>query len=213
MSSTITGPIGGELQGWAAVLEQKAMNEALKKELGHQQAYREQGMKSLGGYLPSLSAENTRSMLDTSANERLGQYGQYNASNLAVGAAPFSTEDSARLGLEGQARARLGSYNDVSNLQDIQASEEQNQLNRIFAKAGGRASVFPWKMASAQHSQDALNAAGQMIASMGGTGTNFSSSSPSMTGQGPNIGSMDDAGNWTDASQTGGANNSVSWIY
>lgn len=165
--------VGGELQGWAALLEQQAMYDALQKQMQQQYGYQQQAYGGLSSYLPSLGVESANQKLGQAATTRVGDY-------QAIGQRPLGTgtggtaADQAQLGLAGQQRANLGAYSDYSLGQSIGSNRMQDLLTRIASRAKGSSQVFPYQLQDAQHSQDMMAAIGSAISSLGGGQTNYS---------------------------------------
>lgn len=166
--------VGTEMQGWAALLEQHNMLEALEAQLAQQSQYQNQAYTQFSNYAPSLGADAANKTLASASASRDSQYKQSTGLPLTVGP-PASNETKAALALQGQQRANLGAYGDYNTQQGIGQSNMQEVLNRISNRAQGSASVFPYTLDAAQHSFDNLSSLGQAIASLGGGSTNFQS--------------------------------------
>lgn len=190
--------IGGELQGWAALLEQQAMYDALQKQMQAQYGFQQQAYGGLANYLPSLGSESANQKLGQAATTRQGDYAAIGQRPLGVGGQGQGTAaDQAQLGLAGQNRAALGAYSDYSLGQGIGNNRMQDLLTRISARAKGSSQVFPYQLQDAQHSQDIMAAVGSAISSLGGGSTNYSQlfsknqNPQQFTGSGPTGGSTD----------------------
>lgn len=172
--------VGGEIQGWAAIMAQKEMKRAYERELRRQGKFRKEGTKdTLFPHIDTLGAENANRMM---AEAAMGRMQGYDAINQNVG----SAEDQAYLRLAGATRAANRGYGDWQNDQAINNVRLQDKINRIISKAGGRAAVFPLVMQDAQHSWDQLAAVGQAISSIGGSAANYAqlmNSQPQQGGQ------------------------------
>jgi len=168
-----TNIIGGELQGWAAILAAKEMNKQFNKEMKRQRGFQSEGMKEFYGYAPRLSRETTEGELTKGKGEREQLYSSLEA--VPVRGFEGSDADSQRAALMGSERAANNAYGDWQAQQGIDAARYQQNVNRIIDKAGGSARVFPYAMNAAQHSWDQLAAVGQAISSIGGGAANYGS--------------------------------------
>lgn len=171
-AGAVASLVGSEIQGWAAVLEQQAMEQALQAEMTKQHRLQNMGVYQLRSYLPSLSAENATKQLGQASTTRQAQYKAANATPLAPGA-NMSAADMAQLQLGGQQRANLGAYGDYLTNQSLASNRMQDIISRLGSRALGLQNVFPYTMDAAQHSQDLLAAIGSSIASIGGSGVNY----------------------------------------
>lgn len=195
-----TAIIGGELQGWAALLDKWAMQKAYQNEAYKQNEYAAQAGNvlygvpgeatkvggtgtlvapgGLKGAIPESTVENARALMGQGAAGRRQAYSDIGKVPLGSGFSPMSgfnpSASDAYLGLVGNARANLGGYSDWAVQQAINNLRNQQRLNQITSFAGGQAkNVFPLQMYAAQHDQDALAAIGQAISSVGGAAANF----------------------------------------
>lgn len=174
-AGAVTNVIGGEMQGWAAKLAQMATTEEMQNELKRQSGFRRDATGQLFQYLPQLGAEYAGQQLTQGADARNARYAEGYAAPLVAGMEKKGQAgDAAAIELMGKERAKLGAYGDWQSNQSIGDSRLQEQLNRVYSKSGGQASIFPYRLQRAQHSQDMLAAIGQMISSIGGGSTNFS---------------------------------------
>lgn len=167
-----TNIIGSEMERWAAILAADAMNKQFSQQMKTQNMFRGQGGALFGQYVPKLSSEQAGKDMATGAANREVNYNDIQARSLA----PSDKSDAAtnaQLALQGQQRARLGSYGDWQTQQSSQASDFQSGINRIANRAAGSAQVFPYQMSRAQHSMDWLNMLGEMIKGVGGGSANF----------------------------------------
>lgn len=171
--------VGTELQGWASILAQQAMQHALGAELRKQQGFRLQATGQQFQQLPRQGAENANAEVAQGSAERQNSYNNlYNYPN-ATGA------DKAAIQTEGKSRADLAGYGDWQTDRSLDLSHLGGTLGRINSRAAGEAQVFPYRMNRAQHSQDTLSAIGQAISSLGGGASNIAgtlSSDPNKVG-------------------------------
>lgn len=159
--------VGGTMQMIAASIAAQKMREQFLNEMQRQGAYRNQAFGALEGVLPQRGVEAARTSIAEGAANRRNFYGQVGAAPLAIGGGP-STRDRAAYSLAGANRAQLGGYSDWALDQMIKQIRLQDELNKVSNFAGGMAGVFPYLMYDAQHSQDKLAAAGNLISSIGG---------------------------------------------
>lgn len=198
--SAATNIVGGELQGWAALLDKWAMQKQFQQQANLQNQYAGEasqvmygvppaGQKVGGsgtltvpdyqqGAIPQSSAANAQQLMQQGTANRQQAYGDIGKVPLGGGFAKQSgynpSADNAYLGLMGDARAKLGGYSDWALQQSINNLRNQQALNQISSFAGGEArNVFPLQMYAAQHSNDALAAVGQAISSIGGAAGNY----------------------------------------
>lgn len=167
--------IGGIIQGIAANRAKKDMQRQLNKELERQARYQQQAFGGFEGYVPSLGVETARQQLKKGVDRRLAEYAVLKDTPLDTEQAPAVTaaRDSAYYDLAGNSRAKYGSYADWQLEQAIARIRQQNELNKISDFSRGTASVFPYKMYDAQHSEDGLNFLGSAISSLGGAAANW----------------------------------------
>lgn len=183
--------IGGELQGWASVLDQQAMKHAYQNELAKQANYQNQAMQVFG---PQVIASGTQAMqqgLGTAAANRQTAYGGIAGVPLGVGASPGSGYKSnvadAYTNMMGGLRAKNAAYSDFQVQQALQNMAAQRQLDQISNFAGAQArNVFPLQMYKAQHDKDWMTMLGQAISSIGGGAANYAQTlgGPPQTGGG-----------------------------
>lgn len=166
--------IGTELQGWAALLEQQAMQDALNAEMSRQRRFMNEGTYQLRSYLPKLGSESATQQLGQASQARQSQYAQQQPVSAGPGQPGMSKADMAQLQLGAQNRANLGAYGDWQTNQGIASTHMQDIINRIAARAQGQQQVFPYLLNEAQHSQDLLGGIGAAIQGMGGSGVNWS---------------------------------------
>lgn len=195
-----TAIVGGELQGWAALLDKWAMQKAYQAEAHKQNEYAAQAgdvlygtparatqvggtgnlidLSKTPGSIAQASPASAQAMMQQGAGARRQAYSDIGKVPLGSGFSPMSnfnpSASDAYLGLVGDARAKLGGYSDWAVQQAINNLRNQQRLNQITSFAGGQAkNVFPLQMYAAQHDQDALAAIGQAISSVGGAAGNF----------------------------------------
>jgi hypothetical protein len=182
--------IGGELQGWASILEQQAMKDAYRNQIGLQQQYKNQALANLGQRLGSADALTAAQQIGQGASQRQANYATLN--NLPL--SPITPGSQGRAlpqaqlysNLLGNARANLGGYGDWQFQQGLSDINTQRALNQILSSAKGQASVFPYTMYDAQHSQDTLAMIGAAIQSIGGAAGNYMQYAQSPAGSGSN---------------------------
>jgi hypothetical protein len=170
--------VGGELQGWASVLDKQNMYDAYKKQLGTQAGYRDQALGQFGSNVNQFGSDQAERSLSTGTAARTNAYNQEAKVPLGF-KAPYQQSssdgrDQMFLADRGAARAALGAYGDwaLSNtLNDIQNKES---LRRIIDAAKGESKVYQYDAYKAQHSNDDLAMIGAAISSIGGGSVNFS---------------------------------------
>lgn len=167
-----TNIAGSEMERWASILAADAMNKQFSQQMKTQNMYRDQSGSLFGQYAPTLSAEQAGKDMASGAANRNANYAQVQGRSLAPGDSSDAATN-AQLMLQGQQRARLGSYGDWQTDQSNRASDFQTGINRIANRAGGAASVFPYQMSRAQHSMDWLNMLGEMVKGAGGGAASF----------------------------------------
>src|SRR5437899_7967906 len=170
--------VGGELQGWASVLEKKAMFDEFQKEQARQQGYRDQGANLFQGFLKTGGSDAASQYLQTGKAQREQSYRDVADIPLAPTSVPISqssspTRDKAAVAIRGQERAGLGAYGDWAFKENINNILNQESLKQLTNFAGGTAGVFPYKMYGAQHSLEDLAMIGAAISSIGGRATNY----------------------------------------
>lgn len=163
------------MQMIAARQAQRAMFNAFQAEQSRQAGYRNQAFGTLGEAIPQRGVETARSQMAEGAQHRRDSYENVNQAELGIGGKGQTARDKANYSLQGDARAKLGSYSDWQLRQMVQHIRTQDKLNKISNFAGGNAGVFPYVMQDAQHQGDTLAAMGQLVAAAGGTATSFNS--------------------------------------
>lgn len=172
----VANVVGGELQGWAAVMSKWAMQKAYQDEINRQGQYSDQAMGNFNTALPGYSAESATKQMGENAQGRLQQYGGTNDVPLGYslkGSQPLGRGVNAAADVTGRARANLGAYSDWSHNTGINQINQARVLNQILSFAKGTAGVFPYRMYGAQHSNDDLAMVGQAISSIGGGSANY----------------------------------------
>lgn len=181
--------VGGTMQAIAASQAAKAMGKATQRELQRQRGYSNEALSTYDQFLPSQGAESAMESVQKGADTRkaldkfllslqMGPNGQ----------GAMQGRDLSQLRLRGNARATLGGYSDWALDRLLKQIRTQNDLNKISNFAAGTASIFPYRMYDAQHSQDELAFWGQLIQSVGGGGGSFGSAFGG--GQAPQGGAM-----------------------
>ncbi len=173
----VTNIAGGEISGWAAVLARDEMFKKYKEEQRRQESFRTEGAGLFDQAVGHAGAEEAGRQLDKSAGERRATFDQVGQTPLGL---PNRTQqsfspsaDKAYLKLRGGQRAKLGSYGDWGLDQALNQAMSQERINRLSDKAGGVASLFPYRMYQAEHSQDLLAQIGAAISSIGGGAANY----------------------------------------
>jgi hypothetical protein len=181
--------IGGELSGWANLLERNAMFDEYKQELARQAEYAKQGAGIVQGATQQAGSVEAGKEMAQGAGERRAAYKDVNATPLSVVPAPSSDGGKAPSGgdggggsardqewaqMRGAARATLGSYGDWQLRQTLNDIQNKESLNQVINFAGGTAGVYPYRAYQAQHSQDDLAMIGAAISSIGGGAANYS---------------------------------------
>jgi len=164
--------VGGELQGWASVLDKWAMQKAFSDEMARQAAYQRQGTGAFTQGLMGATPGVVQQQLGQGAQNREQQYARINQAPLGFGM-QTTPRDQANAALLGQGRAQQGAYSDMGLQQMINQLNTQRQLNQISNFAKGTAGVFPYRMYEAQHSMDDLAMIGAAISSIGGGAANY----------------------------------------
>lgn len=178
-AGSAAGVVGGFMQSVAATMESQAMYQAFQAELARQHGYDQQAYGAFLNSLPGQSAETANDQITKGQDQRMQDYSQLQQTPLVAGQSGPSGTDAAMLNLSDASRSRIGGYGDWKINQTINNIKTQDQLNKISNFAGGTASVFPYRMYAAQHSQDELDMWGKAISSLGGGSFSPSSSAPS----------------------------------
>jgi len=173
--------VGGELQGWASVLDQIKMGQAYRSELAKQQAYQQQALGLFNQQPGKSSAEGMSASMAQAAKDRMGQYGQVASVPLGVGPTTEYGKQGYNPGaadaytsMMGGLRAKDLAYGDYQVQQAIDNMRTQRQLDQISNFAGGQSrNVFPLQMYKAQHTMDWMSQLGQAISSIGGAAANY----------------------------------------
>jgi len=182
-----TNIVGGELQGWAAVLEKQAMKDAYQQEINKQNQFQQQAM---GTFDPSKSSAAAMMQgVGQGAQGRVRAYNQIGQVPLGPGPSHQIGQPQINLGsadaytkMLGQSRANLGGYSDWAVQQAINNLNTQRQLDQISNFAGSEAkNIYPLQMYKAQHSLDDLAMVGQAISSIGGGAANYAQLSQAPT--------------------------------
>lgn len=173
--------VGGELQGWASVLDQMRMGQAYRSELEKQRQYQQQAMGVFNQQPAKSSPTGLMAGVNQGAANRIAAYNQIG--QVPLGLAPRgqigqpaynpSVAD-AYVDMTGKSRAQNLGYGDYQVQQAIDNMAAQRQLSQISNFAGGQAqNVFPLQMYKAQHMYDWMSMLGQAISSIGGTAANY----------------------------------------
>lgn len=172
-----TNIIGGEMQGWANVLDKQAQLQAFTDEQGRQQGFRDQGGQIMQGAIPGQGARQAQADLDAGAANRRALYNTVDATPMSF-AQPYqqgtgSARDAAWASMRGAARANLGAYNDWALNNTLRSIQTQESIKRLADTAAGDAGVYPYKAYQAAHSNDDLAMIGAAIQSIGGGAANY----------------------------------------
>lgn len=166
--------IGGEMQGWAALLAKWKMADALQKAYNVQAQHRGEAMRTV---LPAIKGSGreqaTKDMTEGAAHRTAGYEAAAGVPSSFDKRGGASETDKAQGRMRGQSRAKLGAYNDWSLNQMLRDIKLGNTLNQISSFAGGDASLVPYDMYEAQHKYDWLSQIGQAISSIGGGATDM----------------------------------------
>lgn len=167
-----TNIVGSEMERWAAILTADAMNKQFENQMKTQNMFRNQGMSLMGQYAPTLGSEQAGKDMAQGAATRTANYKDIQARGLGLGEGG-DVATNAQLAMQGNERARLGSYGDWQTAQSSRASDFQTGQNRIASRAGAAAQLFPYQMSHMQHSMDWLNMLGEMVKGAGGGSASF----------------------------------------
>lgn len=171
-TSAATNIIGGEMQGWAALLAQQAMEDAFTGELKRQGEYRGQSTAMFNQQLPDYSVETANKEIAKGAGQREADYNTIEG-RIPLGGAATQT-DKRLLSTGNASRAKLGGYSDWGRVTKTSESRLNDVLKMVADRAHGSAQLLPYRLNAAQHSQDILAAVGQAISSIGGGSSNYS---------------------------------------
>lgn len=178
-----TSAVGGIMQSIAASMENKAMQQAFNEEIAQQLGLSEQGYGQWMAGLPGQGRAAADSAMDTgAANARMTYKGINDRPLLANSgdASMYASTDRAAIDQAGAASSRFSGMSDWQINKMINDIKTNDAINRINFRSQGLASLFPYKMYNAQHSQDELDFWGKTISSIGnsGAGAALSTSSP-----------------------------------
>lgn len=163
---------GAMMQAVAANQEQRSMFNEYQDELQRQGVL---GAEAMGQqWDPGVRQwGNAQQDLGAATQRREGVYNNLNQRSLVANQAGPDAKAQAILGQNAGARAKLDSYGDWMNQQGLNMQHTQQGLDKISNFSRGDASVFPYRMWNAQHSQDELSFWGQLIQSAGGGASSF----------------------------------------
>lgn len=166
------GFVGGQLQGWAALLDRWAMEDEYRRELQRQGEYRNQAATIFNAQLGQAGSAGAQQQLRQAYASRLGEYNSLD--NVPLG---FSVKgqrsasprrDIAAARMAGGQRAGLMKYGDWLQGQKMLNLTTGRELDQTTNFAGGTAGVYPYRMYQAQHTMDDLAEMGAAISSVGG---------------------------------------------
>jgi len=167
--------IGGQLQGWASLLDKWSMEDAFNEEIARQARFQKQAAGAVAGQLggpTGVGSQGAQAQLGQAFQDRTKAYGAVDAVPLSVKDKGMSPRDAARSALMGRQRANLMKYGDWQFGQKMGNLKTGRQLDQITNFAGGESRVFPYRMYDAQHAWDVLAEIGSSIsaASSGAAG-------------------------------------------
>lgn len=162
--------IGGQLQGWASLLDKWAMADAYKEELARQGKYQKQAMDVFGGGLQKAGSAEATKELGDAYGSRLGTYANIDAIPLGFDLKQQrpGPGGAARQAMSESQRANLMKYGDWQFNQKLNNLNTGRALDQIINFAKGTSGVFPYRMYDAQHAWDVMAEAGAAISSMSG---------------------------------------------
>lgn len=167
--------VGGVMQMIAAKRAAEAMRQQFLQELERQQGYRNQSFNAFNESVPQRGVETARTEIGKGKDRRNEMYAQYQDTSYSADPRNKPTaRDKATYKLLGNNRAQLGGYSDWALNQMVHNIRTQDKLNKYANFAEGDASVFPYRMGDAQHSQDTLSAIGGLVSSIGGSAPQWS---------------------------------------
>lgn len=171
MGGSATGALGNFLQMAAAMQAQRNMDQQYRAEMERQGNLTTTARAALRPEIASYNIGNVEDQIATSAHNRMGAY------DTAMGvpstqAGPGMSSSYNTLAdqygkIGAQSRANLGGYSDWQLNNQINQIKTQNALNQAANYAQGFASVFPYQMYDAAHSQDKLAAMGKWVGNLG----------------------------------------------
>lgn len=183
--------VGGELQGWAAVLERNAMFDRFKQQQAQQQEFRQRGENLFNTFTQNQGADFAKTDLKKSAADRANQYADVLGVPMAI-SLPYQESrspkrDVAWANMRAGQRATIGSYGDWALHRTLNDIQNREAIRMLTDQAAGQASLFPYQMYQAQHSQDTLAMIGAAISSIGGGAANYAqyAQGPQQAQQGP----------------------------
>lgn len=170
-----TNAVGNVMDAIAASEENAAMQQAFNTEMQQQGRYGQQAYGTLLSSLPSQGADAANTAINEGAENRTSQYSTLLNTPLfanqgAGNSSPYAATDRAALDLQGAARAKVGGMSDWQ-LNNAINNIKTNEALRVNFRASGNAQVFPYQMYQAQHSQDELAFWGEVLKSIGGSGS------------------------------------------
>lgn len=167
--------IGNELQGWATVMAQRAMERQYRDALNRGNASALQALKVVGTGINAQSQPGFDAWRQQGADSRIGAFNRL--AGVQLGTQPVGQgslqREAALSSLLAGTRANLLGYGDAAFQRSLQDMETQRKLARIIDAARGQSSVDPYRMYKAQHSMDKLRMAGESISSLGGGAANY----------------------------------------
>lgn len=178
---------GGGIQSAASAHEAMDMAHAYETEALRQRRYRDQALGNFNSLVGQSGAGTAQGDMATGQANRLNLYNNLADANLSFtnNATTGVARDAAAEQLAGRAQSKIGRYGDWRFQQGLREQDSQRKLGQITNFASGMASVFPYRMYSAQHGWDWLRAAGQAISALGGASgsMNWGGGQPTSGGQ------------------------------
>jgi len=168
--------IGNELQGWAAVYAQKAMERAFADSLARGQYFSNRARGVVGKNINQQTAAQFDLWRKAGTQNRMDLYGKLAGVSLGTPPAslPSLQRERALSTLLAATRANLLGYDDAAFKRSLGDQETQRRLAYIIDAAQGQTAIDPYRFYEAQHSMDKLKMAGESISSLGGAAANYS---------------------------------------
>lgn len=173
--------VGGAMQAIAASMENAAMQQAFNQEMRQQLGLSSQAYGQWMAGLPGQSEASAENSINAGAKKAQTLYGGINSTPLLANGgdtSPYASTDRAAIQQSGVASSKLSGLSDWGINKMINDIKTNDAINRINFRSQGLASLFPYKMYNAQHSQDELNFWGKAISSIGGGGAPLNTDSP-----------------------------------
>src|SRR4029077_12996127 len=160
IASAAGNVIGGQLQGWASLMDKWVMQDAYAEELHRQGRYQRQASDVFNTQLAGAGSAGAAPQMAAAYGDRLGNYQSIGATPLGV-TPPYQrgagARDAATVNMMGSDRANLNKYADWLFNQKLQNLKTGRKLDEITNFASGTSRVFPYRMYDAQHACDVLS--------------------------------------------------------